>query len=90
MYDFTGFGAGAAAGAWKKGTALRPRNEHPLDADLVFFLNVDEAAAEDVAGLNATLAEPAGSVEKEALANEGSALAQARRKCRQQLELRGR
>lgn len=43
------------AGSWKKGTALRPRNEHPLDADLVFFLNVDEAAAEDIAGLNATL-----------------------------------
>lgn len=43
------------AGSWKKGTALRPRGEHPLDADLVFFLNVDEANAEDIEGLNDTL-----------------------------------
>ncbi len=43
------------AGSWKKGTALRPRSEHPLDADLVFFLNVAEAAKEDIAGLNETL-----------------------------------
>lgn len=45
------------AGSWKKGTALRPRSEHPLDADLVFFLNGTEDAAPDIAGLNATLLE---------------------------------
>jgi len=43
------------AGSWKKGTALRPRSEHPLDIDLVFFLDVDKASATDVAFLQATM-----------------------------------
>lgn len=40
------------AGSWKKGTALRPRGEHPLDVDLVFFLNLEEASAPDTAKLH--------------------------------------
>jgi hypothetical protein len=40
------------AGSWKKGTALRPRSEHPLDVDLVFFLNLEEASTPDTAKLH--------------------------------------
>lgn len=40
------------AGSWKKGTALRPRGEHPLDVDLVFFLNLEAASPPDTAKLH--------------------------------------
>ncbi|MCY3986119.1 MAG: CBASS oligonucleotide cyclase [Candidatus Dadabacteria bacterium] len=30
------------AGSWKKGTALAPKGEYPLDVDMVFYLDVDE------------------------------------------------
>ncbi len=30
------------AGSWKKGTALAPRGDHPLDIDMVFYLNLEE------------------------------------------------
>ncbi len=30
------------AGSWKKGTALAPKGENPLDVDMVFFMEVDE------------------------------------------------
>ena len=29
-------------GSWKKGTALAPRGDYPLDIDMVFYLNVEE------------------------------------------------
>ena len=29
------------AGSWKKGTALAPKGDYPLDVDMVFFLNID-------------------------------------------------
>ncbi|MFZ5480472.1 MAG: CBASS oligonucleotide cyclase [Myxococcota bacterium] len=43
------------AGSWKKGTALRPRAEHPLDIDLVFFLDLEESSAAEVSVLHDTL-----------------------------------
>lgn len=30
------------AGSWKKGTALAPRGDYPLDIDMVFYLNLEE------------------------------------------------
>ena len=35
------------AGSWKKGTALRPRGDMPLDVDLVFFVNAAKGAGID-------------------------------------------
>ena len=35
------------AGSWKKGTALAPRGEYPLDVDMVFYLDVDEDTSFD-------------------------------------------
>ena len=35
------------AGSWKKGTALAPKADYPLDVDMVFFLNVDNGHAFD-------------------------------------------
>lgn len=43
------------AGSWKKGTALRPREEHPLDIDLAFFLDIEDSEQPDVAHLNEKL-----------------------------------
>lgn len=30
------------AGSWKKGTALAPKGDYPLDIDMVFYLNLEE------------------------------------------------
>ena len=30
------------AGSWKKGTALAPKGDYPLDIDMVFFLDIEE------------------------------------------------
>ena len=30
------------AGSWKKGTALAPKGEYPLDIDMVFYLDIEE------------------------------------------------
>lgn len=41
------------AGSWKKGTALAPKGDYPLDIDMVFFLDIDEDTsfdAEDLRG----------------------------------------
>ena len=35
------------AGSWKKGTALAPKGDYPLDADIVFFLKIDDHASFD-------------------------------------------
>lgn len=35
------------AGSWKKGTALAPKGDYPLDIDMVFFLEVEEDASFD-------------------------------------------
>ena len=35
------------AGSWKKGTALAPKGEYPLDVDMVFYLDIEEDAALD-------------------------------------------
>ena len=43
------------AGSWKKGTALRPASDHPLDVDLVFFLDIDGAAAPEAESLQETM-----------------------------------
>ena len=39
------------AGSWKKGTALAPRGDYPLDIDMVFFLELEEDASFDAAEL---------------------------------------
>lgn len=35
------------AGSWRKGTALAPKGEYPLDVDMVFFLDLEEATTFD-------------------------------------------
>lgn len=35
------------AGSWKKGTALAPKGDLPLDVDMVFYLDVDEDSSFD-------------------------------------------
>ena len=35
------------AGSWKKGTALAPKDYHPLDIDMIFYLDVDDDTAFD-------------------------------------------
>lgn len=35
------------AGSWKKGTALTPKGDYPLDVDMVFFLDVEEDTSFD-------------------------------------------
>ena len=35
------------AGSWKKGTALAPKGDYPLDIDIVFFLDLEEDIAFD-------------------------------------------
>jgi len=35
------------AGSWKKGTALAPKGDYPLDIDMVFFLDIEDDAAFD-------------------------------------------
>lgn len=35
------------AGSWKKGTALAPKGDYPLDIDMVFFLDLEEATSFD-------------------------------------------
>ncbi len=35
------------AGSWKKGTALAPKGDYPLDVDMVFFLDVEEDTSFD-------------------------------------------
>ncbi len=30
------------AGSWKKGTALAPKGDYPLDIDMVFYLDIEE------------------------------------------------
>ena len=35
------------AGSWKKGTALAPRADYPLDIDMVFYLELDEDTSFD-------------------------------------------
>ena len=35
------------AGSWKKGTALAPKGEHPLDIDMVFYLDIEEDTSFD-------------------------------------------
>ena len=34
-------------GSWKKGTALAPKGDYPLDIDMVFFLNIEEKTSFD-------------------------------------------
>ena len=35
------------SGSWKKGTALAPKGDYPLDVDMVFFLDVEEDTSFD-------------------------------------------
>jgi len=35
------------AGSWKKGTALAPKGDYPLDVDIVFFINVENGSSFD-------------------------------------------
>ncbi len=35
------------AGSWKKGTALAPKGEYPLDIDMVFYLEIEESTTFD-------------------------------------------
>jgi len=35
------------AGSWKKGTALAPKSDYPIDIDMVFFLDLEEDTAFD-------------------------------------------
>ena len=35
------------AGSWRKGTALAPKGENPLDIDMVFFVEVEEDTSFD-------------------------------------------
>ncbi len=39
------------AGSWKKGTALAPKGDFPLDIDMVFFLELEEDASFDATEL---------------------------------------
>ena len=39
------------AGSWRKGTALAPKGEYPLDIDLVFYLALEEGIAFDAEDL---------------------------------------
>lgn len=39
------------AGSWKKGTALAPKGDYPLDIDMVFFLDVDQDSSFDAEDL---------------------------------------
>jgi len=43
------------AGSWKKGTALAPKGDRPLDIDMVFFLNVEETTWFDAERLRKTV-----------------------------------
>ena len=38
-------------GSWKKGTALAPKGDYPLDIDMVFFLDIDEDTSFDAEDL---------------------------------------
>lgn len=35
------------AGSWKKGTALAPKSDYPIDIDMVFFLDIEEDTSFD-------------------------------------------
>ena len=35
------------AGSWKKGTALAPKGDYPLDIDMVFYLDIEEGTSFD-------------------------------------------
>lgn len=39
------------AGSWKKGTALAPKGDYPLDIDMVFYLDVEEQTTFDAEDL---------------------------------------
>ena len=39
------------AGSWKKGTALAPKGDHPLDIDMVFYLSLEEDTSFDAEAL---------------------------------------
>ena len=39
------------AGSWKKGTALAPKGDYPLDIDMLFFLDLDEDSSFDAEDL---------------------------------------
>ena len=45
------------AGSWKKGTALRPWGDNPLDVDMVFFIDVGEKTNFDAEELRAEIIE---------------------------------
>ena len=40
------------AGSWKKGTILRPTEEHPIDVDLVLYVEGDENLQNDLKKLH--------------------------------------
>ena len=39
------------AGSWKKGTALAPKGDYPLDIDMVFYLDIEDDASFDAEDL---------------------------------------
>ena len=43
------------AGSWKKGTALAPKGDYPLDIDMVFYLNLEEQVSFDAKELREEL-----------------------------------
>ena len=43
------------AGSWKKGTALAPKGDYPLDVDMVFFLNLEENISFDAEELRSEI-----------------------------------
>ncbi|MCZ0932914.1 MAG: nucleotidyltransferase, partial [Oligoflexia bacterium] len=43
------------AGSWKKGTALAPKGDYPLDVDMVFFLNIEESTSFDAEELRSEI-----------------------------------
>ena len=43
------------AGSWKKGTALAPKGDYPLDIDIVFYLNLEEHVSFDAEELREEL-----------------------------------
>ena len=45
------------AGSWKKGTALAPKGDYPLDIDMVFYLNLEECVSFDAEELRKELIE---------------------------------
>ena len=45
------------AGSWKKGTALAPKGDYPLDVDMVFFLNVENGRSFDAEQLRTEIIE---------------------------------